>query len=663
MAHRRRWHGFATAVLAVILAGIPSRAAAVDCPTAVRFEPGTGVTLDAGFSGFTHDEPIFGTALDLALSCGPSTPPCGTCTILGVVANPAGIRLRCGNDTSIACSVATEVSDCGAVGRCRHYVSPPQSLAVGGFATCHTTELAGPIGGSVNVETGAFAATVPLEASLQEGVIPVPDDGGPIQGCARCNGDPTPNDEVRGGTCDTGPRAGLACDVHGTSPFSDFGSTSFDCPPDPSEPIVHLHLGTLPFSTTPQTFTLTAASPRCTGGSVPGGTPCFCATCNNAESDPCSADADCPPSGGNPGVCNGRRCVGGSNDGSPCAQASACPGGGFCTRPGEPTRPNACVDDTTTPSMEGCIASGGNDDGFCEFGPIEAYCSNHTNRGCLDDDDCDGVSGSCTVVTRRCWADNGVTGATISVDATATAPVGGIADPTDLGALACMRPTADAFTDIVWGLPGLARMHQPGRLVFGSGSSAPTPTTTPPAPTPTPTPALCPPMPAACATPIAAGRAMLQLKDLEPDDKDRLVWKWTKGAAVDPSDLGDPVTSDDYALCLYDASGRRATLHVPAGGTCRGKPCWQARSTGFVYRNKDAAPDGITQLTLKTGAAGKAQLQAKGQGAAVPMPALGSLASPLQVQLRNLGNGACWGAVYSAPFERATEVQLKDRSD
>jgi hypothetical protein len=500
-------------------------------------------------------------------------------------------------------------------------------------------------------------------AFLKEGVIPIPDGEGPNQGCPRCDGDATPNDGVRGGTCDAGGRAGFACDAHGASPYVDFGRTSFDCPSDPTLPTVVLRLGSVPFATTPASVTLGAGSPRCTSPDVPSGTPCFCGTCNSAFGEACAGNADCPPSGGSPGVCNGRRCLGGVNDGAPCTAVSACPGGGFCARLGEPTRPHTCLDDSTTPAIEGCAASGADDAGVCAFGPVDGYCSNHPNRGCLDDGDCDDVPGACAFATRQCWADNGVIGASLAVAAATTTPVGGIADPVELGTLACMRPTSDAFTDIVWGLPGIVRLRQPGRLVF---TSVPAPTVTPAAPTPTPTPTVtppCPPVPAVCATPIAAEKASLQLADRAPDDKDRLVWRWTKGAATDLASLGDPRATDDYALCLYDAAGVRATMRIPAGGLCRGRPCWQARSNGFVYRNKDALTDGIAQLTLRAGAAGKAQHLAKGQGDALPMPALAGLTPPLQVQLRNLGTGACWGAAYGTPFDRLTPTLLKDRAD
>ena len=44
-------------------------------------------------------------------------------------------------------------------------------------------------------------------------------------------------------------------------------------------------------------------------------------------------------------------------------------------------------------------------------------------------------------------------------------------------------------------------------------------------------------------------------------------------------------------------------------------------------------------------------------------PALASLTSTLQVQLRNQTSGLCWGASYSPPFDTATAERLSDRDD
>src|SRR5205823_1588484 len=124
-----------------------------------------------------------------------------------------------------------------------------------------------------------------------------------------------------------------------------FGATSFDCPPTPGGNIGNLSIVFDDATTGTKTRTITAANPACTCVTGPK---CFCDTCNTVAAEPCSSNANCPISGGNPGICGGRRCVGGANAGAPCSTNTMCPGG-ICARPGEPTKPVACVDDTTIP--------------------------------------------------------------------------------------------------------------------------------------------------------------------------------------------------------------------------------------------------------------------------------------------------------------------------
>ena len=95
---------------------------------------------------------------------------------------------------------------------------------------------------------------------------------------------------------------------------------------------------------------------------------------------------------------------------------------------------------------------------------------------------------------------------------------------------------------------------------------------------------------------------VLELRNAADPTKNILSWKWPKGTAV--GTFGDPVSTDDYRLCLFDTSSATPTLlfdaAVPAGGTCAGKPCWKANGDkGFVYKNKEGTPDGLTGLTLK----------------------------------------------------------------
>lgn len=630
---------FCRLALAAALLALAAPAAGEECPSEVAFRPAVGgSTADTGFTGLGLGRPIFGNTLRLAVSCPSSVSPCGSCTITDTLPDTEGTFQRCANDTSLRCTVASEVADCGAPGTCKIFLTVPQFSAVGGVAACYTNEITGPVSGTVD-ENGNLDVTVTYLGRIYL-------DG--FHGCPQCVGDPFPNDGRQGGTCASGLRVGAACDVNGPPPagYEDFGASSFDCPSLPAIQIATLAPGPVTFSTGTQTRTLTADSPKCSGTGLAA--KCFCDTCNDAAAEPCRSDADCPPSGGNPGVCGGRRCDGGTNDGTPCVNASECPAG-FCRRLGEGTVPNKCFDDTATPGDETflCLDAGVPGDGIgeCARGPADFTCSNHPNRGCAHDGDCDGVPGACVAHNRTCYVTDGTIGQSISAVGVATAPSAGVSDPTVLGMITCQGSSRSSAVDATLGLPGLARNHHVGTLEVGSAAGD-----------------FCPPAPGICRAPIMPHKSLLRIDDRTPDAKDRLAWRFAKGAATTRAELGDPTTADDYALCVYDAHGLRASMVVPAGGTCGGGPCWKATSTGFVYKRKDGAPRGITKLVLRAGEAGKTQMQVAGKGDFVPVPALPSLGPPLQVQLRNVTSGLCWGTIHQPPLSKqaATALVAKD---
>jgi hypothetical protein len=390
----------------------------------------------------------------------------------------------------------------------------------------------------------------------------------------------------------------------------------------------------------PQTRTLDVTSPQCGGAS---GKLCFCGLCNNLGNEPCDDNADCLPNGNSPGICNGKICANGSNHGAACRVASECPGG-QCGRFAV-NKPNGCADDTT--GGPACSPTG-----ECTVGPTDMYCWNHPNRGCTLASDCDGVPGACVSAFRRCHPDEGALGGGVSVAGVATPPTNGVADPTDLGAFTCIGQTFDGWIDFSVGLPGLIRVHQPGRLLFDTAVTDPPP----------PPPDVCPPLPASsCRSTLRPGSA-LHLTD-RPAPKDQLQWSWRYGSATTGADIGNPAGTEPYALCLYDGTGLRRSYSIPAGGNCGTKPCWQTNPTAYAYRNRSAEPDGITSVDLKAGADGKPRAVVKGKGDLLSIPLLASLTSPLTVQLRNRTTGFCLGTTFVAPFDKLTAEQLKDRAE
>src|SRR4030095_2632902 len=83
--------------------------------------------------------------------------------------------------------------------------------------------------------------------------------------------------------------------------------------------------------------------------------------------------------------------------------------GSFCTRPGQATGANACLENDCGPNPDD-----GPHEGVCQQGPVDRNCSIETYRGCTSDADCnpapgncsDGASGQvCTTAPRQCFLD------------------------------------------------------------------------------------------------------------------------------------------------------------------------------------------------------------------------------------------------------------------
>ncbi len=136
------------------------------------------------------------------------------------------------------------------------------------------------------------------------------------------------------------------------------------------------------------------------------------------------------------------------------------------------------------------------------------------------------------------------------------------------------------------------------------------------------------------------------------------------------AEFGDPTSTTTYQLCIYDSSSSRILdATIPAGGLCNAaspRACWQEKSKGFNYKDKDLTPDGVEKLLLKEGlVAGTAKITLKAKGALLDDFAF-PLSQPLTVQLHNTSSGLCWDAVYSAPAtknEAGPPGQFKDKAD
>jgi hypothetical protein len=169
-----------------------------------------------------------------------------------------------------------------------------------------------------------------------------------------------------------------------------------------------------------------------------------------------------------------------------------------------------------------------------------------------------------------------------------------------------------------------------------------------------------------CRLPTVSQKSLLLIKDRLPDTKDKLVWKWLKGAATTIGDFGDPLTDTTYELCVYDQTGGSPNLvlssKAPNAGVCAGQPCWKQTASGFKYKDKDLSPNGILGVLLKAGEDGKAKIVVKGKSASLGLPPTLTLTQPITVQIKN-NVGTCWEADYSAPALVDQPDQFKDKAD
>ena len=109
------------------------------------------------------------------------------------------------------------------------------------------------------------------------------------------------------------------------------------------------------------------------------------------------------------------------------------------------------------------------------------------------------------------------------------------------------------------------------------------------------------------------GKSTLVVQDKEaggtdPDKADKIVWRSARGSVDLLGDLGDPMATTSYSLCLYDETGGVPTLvataEVPPAGTCDGEPCWKrlgsgANPAGYRYASKSGVPEGIRKIVLE----------------------------------------------------------------
>lgn len=167
-----------------------------------------------------------------------------------------------------------------------------------------------------------------------------------------------------------------------------------------------------------------------------------------------------------------------------------------------------------------------------------------------------------------------------------------------------------------------------------------------------------------CASAPAGGcrtalKSILVIKDNTDNTKDKLVYKWIKGANTSQAEFGDPtvpLTGANYALCIYENGTPMGEALVGPG------PNWSVVSTkGWKFLDQAGSQDGIQKVTLKASTSGKSKALVKGKGSLLPDPSP-PLTLPVKVQLVNSASGICWESEFTSFIKNeAGKFKAKDQ--
>ena len=170
--------------------------------------------------------------------------------------------------------------------------------------------------------------------------------------------------------------------------------------------------------------------------------------------------------------------------------------------------------------------------------------------------------------------------------------------------------------------------------------------------------------PATTCAEAAPRGATLQMVSQPDSAPDKVTFKWKKGPAIALGDFGAPFGDTSYELCIYDEAGGvpfNAYHGQPTGG-CGTAACWTLSSMGRKFKSKTGAPDGITNVLLKAGAADKAKVEVSAGKLDLALSPFPLQQSPRVVAQVRTSTGQCWGATFSTATKN-TATKFTAKSD
>lgn len=141
-----------------------------------------------------------------------------------------------------------------------------------------------------------------------------------------------------------------------------------------------------------------------------------------------------------------------------------------------------------------------------------------------------------------------------------------------------------------------------------------------------------------------AGKSSIRL---EADDQG-LLWRWLRGDLTSQQDLGNPLSTTDYSLCIYDGVDQNGSPRLLLQAAAPAGSSWTANASGFTYKSNDGLPNGIIDIRLKPASQSRAKVIVRGKGSNLNLPPLQSIQLPMRVQLKAGSGLACWESTYSS---------------
>ncbi len=151
--------------------------------------------------------------------------------------------------------------------------------------------------------------------------------------------------------------------------------------------------------------------------------------------------------------------------------------------------------------------------------------------------------------------------------------------------------------------------------------------------------------PGACKT-SEKSTVLLRRKPGKLPNDDRLTWTWAAGEPTVPAEFADPLTTSDYALCMYAGNPGTETL-VYEAALPASNARWRGRARGFAYSDPTRAERGLRRVLLRSSPLPRSLIAVKAVGAELA-PSRFPLTSPATVQLVNLRVGSCWESRFEA---------------